>query len=307
MSISLIFRSPYGLPAGRSSINYKKNTLLSLFQYFWKIRIYEAKNHQQLNGTFCERNICQEIEILDDFFNEIIEYQIPTPQSHSELINIFLHHLNAKNGITVNSHGVEIRTNDGKFDLRYYFLNNSFLDQNLNKCAFLRHGDILPAGFTPQNLEPCTYLYVHAPTRLKNSQKWDEVICPGIKLENFKAAVEAYGSLKNIEAKEMLEELTELTESTNNWLDALKAIANKKRSSCPHGYNWTEGWSSKHIYQLHLDTNDGKFAGEEDYDSQVRAIYSQVIVFDEVWAATYPHLAKSLQFYASDEKLLKDE
>lgn len=307
MPITLICRSPYGIPFGKWSGTYWKYTVLTLFQELWKIRRSEAPAFLKRGGSFCRRNLLQEIPILDGFFNEAFEQEIPIPESESELVNLLFNICDPKPHIIFNSDGLEIRTDDGEFALRYYFLNNNFIDRNIDKCAFFKHRGALPAGFIPQKLEPCTYLYVHAPTRLKNSQKWDKVFCPGVKLENFKAAVEAYSSLENIEATGILQELTELAATTNNWLDALKAIAYKARNAYSHIDNWTEGWSSEHIYQLHLDMNYRESAGEDSWDSQDRATFFQVIVFDEVWASTYPHIASSLQFYASDEKLINNE
>ena len=198
-----------------------------------------------------------------------------------------------------------MRTDDDELDLYYYFIEDEFARQYPERVSFLMHEGSLPKNVarSESSAEPCTWLYAHSPVQSADSQTWDRIVCPGVRLADGTANVievyESYEKSKYVEADDFLQALVQWKNDDLDWPTILQAWA-EKGSEQSESNNESKLIVADHICQLH---HHG-----ETWDAPLgdRKLFYQTIVFDDVWAAENPDLAKSIDFYASAQSLLCD-
>lgn len=268
------------------------NSILTWFQRVWNSR---AKSG---NDDLSERLLGQHVYGFNSLFDTIERYNLPVPCDHYELARLLNKYIYAEGSVAYTPEVLQVLTDDDELELRYYFIDNSFIRSNPNRCAFLVHEGTLPSNVSKSHTEPCTYFYVHAPEQTVYSQVWDRVVAPGVRLDNLSAAIEAYQALPNVKAESVRRDLISLKFSVRSWRDALSVIAQKDLGRISGLANESILDCAENICQLQ------HHAATTSWRNGKRRLFQQIIVFDDLWAASYPELVTSIDFYARDAGLI---
>jgi len=290
MPFTFAYRSPYNNLTGRYIRRFEDDTILSWFQKHWN------------SGSSSEKILGQATYGFESLFDHVSEKQIPIPQTVEELGEVLKVNIYAEEGVRFAPQMLEVFTDDDELDLQYFMIEDEFAKQNPDRTSFLLHEGSLPTEAPVSESKPCTWLYVHSPVQSADSQTWDRVKCEGVRLaDGPRAVIEAYQGLRYAEAEKFYSSLVEWKDSEKTWQEIIEAWVEQCLQSNADDAKLEDGTQlicDQHIIQLHHHAETWKRA------KGLSRLFYQVIVFDDVWAAEHPHLAKSIDFYASDRSLL---
>ncbi len=289
MALTFVYRSPYDNLTGRYVRKFPHGSILSWFQEVWGTKAADCEGQD-----ICEKLLGKAVYGFDSLFDAIQEHGLPVPRDNAELGKLLEAHVYAEGGTMFMPQALQVFTDDDEQDLRYFLLDDRFIEDNPDRCAFLTYEASLPTGTDTAGASPCAYLYVHSPVQTLDSQVWDAVTCPGVRLDDPVAVIEAYEALDYAEAEDVLDDLSELKSARLTWRDTLAALAKKERGSEDREGNDSQLICADHICQLHHHACTWEWG----------KLFHQVVLFDDVWAASHPHLESSLRFYASDGELI---
>lgn len=292
MAITFVYRSPYENLTGRYVKRLPDASILAWFQRVWNSQAGHAED------DLSERLLGQHMYGFDSLFDAIKQHGLAVPSDQRELEQQLKTHLYAQGGIACTPEALQVLTNDDELELRYYFIDDSFIKENPSRCAFLVHEGSLPKDGLSSVSEPCTCLFVHAPEQTIYSQVWDRVVKPGVRLDDLAGTFDAYKAMRNVNAVGVRQELISLASSGASWRDALAVISAKDLGRGSRLANESVLDCSEHICQLH------HHAATISWGRFQRRLFHQVIVFDDLWAAAHPELAAAIDFYASDAGLI---
>ena len=288
--LTFVYRSPYDNLTGRHIKHFADETLLAWFQRVWDtpdpggdVDVSELLFGQYVYG-------------FSSLFDRIWEHQLEVPKSDDQLKQCLEQYIYAELFAECSSEVLQVFTDDDELDVRYFLMDDRFIERNQDRCAFLTHTRSLPTSVVGANGQPCTYLYIHAPEESADSQMWERVVTQGVRLDKPVATIEAYEKQGCCEACEVLAELSEMKSGNLTWQKALSSIAKKDRGYPARDGNQSVIDCSEHICQLH---HHAKTWGETH-------LFHQIIVFDDLWAKAHPALSKSLDFYARDRGILEN-
>jgi hypothetical protein len=289
MPFTFSYRSPYENLTGRFVRRFEDHSILSWFQENW----HSKDESKELLG--------KTVYGFEALFEKISESQIPIPKTSKELGEVLKKHVYAEEGTRFSPNVLEVFTDDDELDLQYFFVEDEFAKQHPERTAFLLHDGSLPTKVSDSNSEPCTFLYVHSPVQSADSQTWDRVVCPGVRLaDDPKAVIEAYEELKYAEAETFFSALVEWKENKMDWPEILKKWVEKSDDTDDESKikDASLVLCDDHICQLHHHAETWRLRRNP------KRLFYQTIIFDDVWAASHPDLAKSIDYYASDKSLL---
>ncbi|MFM7563275.1 MAG: hypothetical protein ACKO81_09605 [Planctomycetota bacterium] len=292
MAITFVYRSPYENPTGRYVKRLPDDSILAWFQRVWSSQAGHAED------DLSERLLGQHVYGFDSLFEAIKRYRLPVPRDQRELEQQLKTHLYAEGGIAFTPEVLQVLTNDDELELRYYFIDDSFIKENPSRCAFLVHEGGLPKDGLRSGSEPCTRLFVHAPEQTIYSQVWDRVVKPGVRLADLLGTIDSYEAMRNVNAVSVRQDLISLASSGASWRDSLAVISAKELGRGSRLANESVLDYSEHICQLH------HHAATISWGRLQRRLFHQIIVFDDLWAAAHPELAAAIDFYASDAELI---
>jgi hypothetical protein len=292
MAITFVYRSPYENLTGRYVKRLPDASILAWFQRVWNSQAGHAED------DLSERLLGQHVYGFDSLFDAIKQHSLAVPSDQRELEQQLKTHLYAQGGIACTPEVLQVLTNDDELELRYYFIDDSFIKGNPSRCAFLVHEGSLPKDGLSSVSEPCTCLFVHAPEQTIYSQVWDRVVKPGVRLDDLAGTIDAYKAMRNVNAVGVRQELISLASSGASWRDAVAVISAKDLGRGSRLANESVLDCSEHICQLH------HHAATISWGRFQRRLFHQVIVFDDLWAAAHPELAAAIDFYASDTGLI---
>ena len=251
MGFSFSYRTPYQLTCGRYIKHFPDHTILSWFQENWRCReAFQDELSVQLLGI--------DAYGFASVFERIIEHNIPLPKNNKELKLVLDKHVYAEGGHLFKPQLFEVFTDDDELDLQYYFVDDRFAEKYADRCRFLLHDGSLPTKVNPalknaatatQNSDACTWLYVFGPIQSADSQTWDRVICPGVRLKHSAAVIEAYEQLHYQEAEGYFEELQAIGDQDLPWSKLFAKLLKSKEPLI--GDNDSKLICKPHIYQLH--------------------------------------------------------
>lgn len=290
MPFTFVYRSPYENQTGRYIRRFPKHTILQWFQEHWFT--HPDTDSKELLGS--------SVYGFENLFEEITLSEIPVPKDHNELGKILKEHIYAEGSVAFTPEVLEVFTDDDALDVRYWFIEDSFAERHPEKTAFLLHEGSLPTDVNTSETAPCTYLYAHGPVESADSQEWDCVQCPGSRLgDHPRAVIEAYEALGGAEAGEFFDALLEQKSGTMTWPEILEArtklvpTGNTKRKA-----NASVLQCSEHICQLDHHAKTWKLR-------RITKLFFQTILFDDIWAASHPMLARSIEHYACDRSIIE--
>jgi len=298
MSFTFVYRCLYNNPTGRFIRRFPNHTILSWFQESWD-------TYQPYEDGYCQSIFGQQIYGFDSFFEKVDELKLPKPETHEQLAELLKKHVYAEVGTNVGPQVFEVFTDDDEVDLRYLFVEDSFAESHPDKCKFLLHEQSLPTEISNTNpvSEPCTWLYLHGPVQSADSQTWDIVKCPGVRLDNSVPTIEAYEKLKEsrsfVEAEHYLAAVAKIKTMANpTWQRVLNALLKEAKAKKDGSADESKTVFSDHICQLHHHAETWNFSARS------LNLFHQIVVFDDIWAANYPNLASSIEHYAKDLPLV---
>jgi|GEM_PF-3438400 len=292
MSLTFVYRSPYHNLTGRYIKKFPHDSILDWFQEHWDRR------QSQDAPWLSEILFGQKVYGFGALFDSIEEYNIAMPQTNEELGLILEKHIYAEFGpASFDPNWLHVATNDDEWDLRYNLLDDRLIQEKPELFTFLTHEGSLPEDVREVDSEPCTYLFVHSPIMGCDSQIWDRVVAKGARLDDVEAIIEAYTGEEPEhrecwEAEEVRELLIDKKTDGLTWSELLKQIGEIDYGR-KHPENNSEVICSNHICQLHHHA--------WDYGPNERPTFFQVIVFDDIWAASHSCMLESLRAYADDE------
>ncbi len=296
MPITFVYRSPYQNLTGRYIKKFPHESLLEWFQEHWDRR--EPSDEPWLSEILLGQNVYG----FGALFDAIEEHKIPVPKTNEELGAILKQHIYAEGGpASFSPRWLHVATDDDEWELRYNFLDDRYIEQKPEVFAFLTHEGSLPSDVAEVESEPCTYLFVHSPVASCDSQRWDRVIAKGARLDDVEAIIDAYAvdspprEHPCWEADEVRELLIAKKADGLSWPQLLEEIAEIDYSYA-RKENRSQIECSEHICQLHHHAWDWAIG-----DRDPIPIYFQVVVFDDIWAASHPFMLESMQCYADDE------
>jgi len=288
MPVTFVYRSPYNNLTGRHIVRFDDDSILGWFQRHWNKPPYQG------DTTLSESLFGKSVYGFESFFERIGEEKLPTPQSNDELGELLKRHVYAEVGIKFEPELFSVFTDDDELDLIYHFIDDRLIEREPHRFAFLTHDGSLPTSIDPgvSDTEPRTFLFAHHPECSADSQIWDQVVSKAA-INDTKALLDQYSTEKPEgdhgfwEATNLRTFLTGKKEQGRSWKELLTEFING-HSNIGDANNQSLLLCDEHIVQLQHHA--------QNYNEP---LFYQVIVFDNVWAASHPDLASSLKTYAT--------
>ena len=279
-------RSP-DYPSGRYSTAFSNKTVKSWFEEYWGSR----RNVQSVFGEISEFGFLKNI-LFPKTFRKLTPNVVDFP-THLETA-ITEDFYNAS--VTVKDNAVELVSATDIHTSIYYWFDSAFAQNNMEKVSYLIHNGWLPTQICDDidESKPCTFVCSRCPDDCVDTENWDIIKVPGVRLEQI-------GEVANVLDKSRAKEDT-LTASEQ----LLAKLKNKPKDATwksvlvdMFSYDFdkeSELQCSKHICELrlHIDRYDN---GSNSFD--------QLVVYDDLWAASHPQLSASIQAFMSDRLLFK--
>lgn len=272
MPIFYVRRTPYNFPSGRRIKKFRDASVLEWLQRIWDSGLStEELLGGNFYGGFGHLLDCRAYEKLE------------APKTNAQVVKLLRGHSYSTH-VKQKSGNFEIETDDDEMDLSEYFFDLNFAEKNPNRVKFLLHDKWLPnrVGKFPRS-RPATFFAARNPSQTCDSNFWDFFKIDGTRLGSIGNIVElierSFGDCSE------LKKFLSLFDENTPWK---KAIA-KLVTSDLFANQLTQSKCSAHICQVNLHDRNWKVS------SGVKSIFSQLIVYDDLWAKTYPQFVRSLK------------
>lgn len=289
MPITLVYRSPYKNLTGRHIVRFDDDSILAWFQRHWNEPPYDG------DVSLSEKLFGQSVYGFEAFFESVGEHKLPVPQTDDQLGELLRSHCYAEGGMKYEPELFSVFTDDDELDLTYHFIDDRLIEREPQRFAFLTHEGSLPTSVDPDvntDAEPHTFFFAHHPRSSADSQIWDQVVANAT-INDCAALLKEYskdepdGEHKYWEATDLRDFLIGNKEQQRSWQELLSDYI-KQQSGIKEAEDQSQLLNSEHIIQLHHHADNFR-----------RPVFYQVIIFDNVWAASHPDLASSLSRYAT--------
>ena len=272
-------RVPYNVPNGRHVKRLSSESPLKFFQDIWPKKVDSKDALGILSyGTA-------------DIFGDP-ESDGPAPADARELAKVIKQHCYVRS-IRTQDGQLEYQSDDDEFDMSYYFFDSEFARRNPDRVSFLLHRGWLPTEVRPsKDSKPATHILSRMPTQTCDSNQWDYFKVEGTRLNQIGEVFATMKATRFSDSAEMQKYL-ETQPKDQNWaLTFAKFIA----ENVTFKENKTEFQCSPHICELNHHAFNWGQGGKNK-------VFNQFIVFDDLWAASYPDLFTSMLRFQKEELL----
>jgi len=274
MAIVFVVRTPYQVPSGRFVKRFRDKTVLA-----WLQRIWSSKNDAAtlLGGHFYGG--------FGHLLDARIEESLPMPRTNKEVLGLLKSHSYTRRAQT-RSGNFQIETDDDEMYLCQYFFDSKFESANQNRIRFVTHKNWLPAkvDLIPKS-RPATYIAARYPSQTADSIYWDFWKINGHRLNRIgnigSRMKESHGYTDCQSLIHFFEDIS----PEKGWGNVIRQLAGDERFANKS----TAFKCAKHICQLHQHDQ------EWNVSTGLVSVYCQLIVFDDLWAKTYPTMWRSLK------------
>ena len=261
-------RVPYDVPSGRHLFHVNEDSWLSYFQKIWHKGL-TAKQALGINSYG-----------INPLFDAMKKHRPPKTE---EQLRSFIEKNCYNWGVKTENGMFEFLSDDDELDMSYHFLNSSFASKNQELLKFPLHQGWLPREVRPQKQsKPKTWVVSRMPSSSGDSNLWDIFEVDGVRLDQIG---KIHSVIKNSDASfdsEDLERFLKDEPKKQNWNVTLIKFLNK---SATFDGNRSEFQCSPHLCEVFHHCDDwGK-----------KRVFQQLIVFDDLWAATNEKLFKSFR------------
>jgi hypothetical protein len=312
--ICFVYRSPYHGVLGKHVRWLPDASVLDWFRRAWDEAAADP-------DAWLRAELGADVYGLDSIFDEARHGPLPKPGSMAELRKLLKKHLYVEGKVIVDEHSVRALTDDDEVPLAYFFLDESLAERRPGRLAYHLRGEWpLPAGTTAEpGDEPVTTIVMSQIGDVDWDTQSTVIRLKGVRLPGLGARLRT--------ARKWPDELTLLRGCIGPDDDLGAALDRMNRWGA-----WDDqeldvtGMDGDHesAHRVALDVMDqveghevvpGPLGGRRPALGRVEAAehlaqavfhihdelgYLQIFIFDDVWAAAHPDLAKSLRRWFSD-------
>jgi hypothetical protein len=219
---------------------------------------------------------------LLDYLSEGNPDEIPMPQCEADLVAAF-NSTSYINSIELKRGALEIETDDDEMDQCQYFFDSTFAKRNPKRIAFLIHKGWMPVRVDKSiRSRPKTYLFARYPSQSCDSANWDFFELQGHRLERIGKIRAAMNDGRS--DCHYLKGFLDQADPELSWQATTKNLA---KDLFPFAGNLTEHKCSRHICQINHH--------QGNWFKRKAAVYSQLLVFDDLWAKSHSELFQSMR------------
>jgi uncharacterized protein (TIGR02996 family) len=150
MAVYFVYRSHYEGPTGKYIKRFKDASVLDWFRRHWRPVADPLAVNKQV-----EKMLGCSVYGLGSLFEAIGERAFKPPKNTEELEEYLRVHLYVEGEILFTPHAIQVLTDDDELQLAYYFFDDHFLAEHVDRAAYLLHGDWrLPNGAGVGGFEP---------------------------------------------------------------------------------------------------------------------------------------------------------
>ena len=273
MSITFVLRSPYE-PGGRYIKKFSHKSVLGWFQSVWD----NGKDTEQILGVEFYGGIGH---LLDARLSE----NLPMPNSEKELVAL-LHKHSYVGAVKMKSGCLEIETDNDEMYLCQYMIESSFAKKYPQRTKFLLRDGWLPTRVKKKDVRsrPKTFIAARYPSQTCDSIYWDFFTVKGSRLETIGDVCTVMQESRFSDCYS-LQKFLETVDAQESWKDTIQRLATS--NSFPN--KLTTFRCSKHVCELYQHEQIWQFHGD-----RTRNIFTELVVYDDLWAKSHPLLHKSL-------------
>jgi len=277
MSVTFILRTPYDHPSGRFIKRFRHESVLGWFQSIWN------------NGKDCEELLGYSFyggvgHLLDARIDE----DLPCPKNASHLCELLRRHSYSTN-VEMRSGCLEIQTDDDEMYLCQYFIDSKFIERNPNRVAYLTRDKWLPVRVEKgQKSRPKTFVAARYPSQTCDSAYFEFFEISGTRLERIANILEVMEAQPHSDCYTLKEFLRTVSPELS-WKQTIQQFLAKT----------SDGFKCQSTFKLN------KHICEFNHHEKTwsKPVFSHLVVFDDLWAKTYPALVKSLRRFCDGQIL----
>ena len=266
-------RTPYNTASGRYVKKLKANSVLEWFQSHWNSDLGPVDT------------VGSHFYVLHSLFSK--EGDVAPPQSLEEVVSVIKKRC-YNGGIVTQGDAIEFYTDDDESHLVYHWFTREFAEENPERVGFLIHDGWLPTDVDEdEDSKPMTFLISRTPSQTCDSELWDFFEIPGIRLNQTGNAVSVMNQKLGADSY-WLNEFLQKVPAEFSWKQTIEKLV-ADECQWKKVKNESEFNCSTHICEMRQHV-----ATHKNWASKPKEFH-QFIVFDDLWAKTYPTLVKAIR------------